>query len=639
MRNLGHQKKRYIMPKKSQISIFFLIALVIIIFGGIYFYFQRIAIEEAGIMQPEIAPIQVFIGSCIDQTATEALTILGMNGGYIDFPLSIESNPRSYLQSGPLDEIKNPYWWYDGISAIPSEEFMAQQLENYVNNNLRTCLNNFETFSSQFEIEEQGPISAEVTLADNDVVVDVSFPVDVLKKENMTRIRFEKFSETVPIRLKKAYEFTKKIMEAENRDSFLERKTIDLMVLDQEIPTTDIEATCEIREWNLNDVSSKLKQLLRTNLPYIRVFGSNYAENIFVPNPFGEDTYKDSYFQNHYVWEVSDEKFPDFNAAFTFDESWPFELQARPRDGNLLKSNSQKGFDVLSFFCLHIWHFTYDAVYPVKATITDENQGSRPYSFSFAFKVSVDHNQPNRQNFATTIFETVERPGSEEFCNDLSDEITIYTISNMTEGQMDLTDVDLTLTCGPYTCDLGKSDWLSFGAASGMIKQMPYCVNAILRGKKEGFLDAQAFIQTDRPRAYTIYMKPVKEFSNYGVIKHQLTNPSLQSALSENEKVSIQIRALNTDFETFGVYPTEESFPIRLLEEEATYDITMYLTDDDKILGGYRQRWTINPDELRGANEIVFHILEQGIVSDDERALFLAGLESYSQQIPKPELK
>ena len=86
-------------------------------------------------MQPEIAPIQVFIGSCIDQTATEALTILGMNGGYIDFPLSIESNPRSYLQSGPLDEIKNPYWWYDGISAIPppNGRLRTRKYKNKVN--------------------------------------------------------------------------------------------------------------------------------------------------------------------------------------------------------------------------------------------------------------------------------------------------------------------------------------------------------------------------------------------------------------------------------------------------------------------------------------------------------------------------
>ncbi len=624
---------------KAQVTIFFIIALSILISGAIYFYYQKIILKEIEIIHPELAPIQNFVENCIDQTATQALIILGLNGGYIDFPLSIETNPRSYLQSGPISQIKNPYWWHDGISTIPTEEFMVQQLEDYINSNLGTCISNFEAFTTQFEVEELGPINSQVILTEDSVAVDVNYPLDVFKKENRTRISFEKFTKTVPIRLKRAYEFAKKIMEAENRDSFLERKTIDLIVLDSEIPTTDIEATCEKRIWNLNDVENKLKQLLRINLPYIRILGSSYAGNTFVSNPFGEDTYQDSYFQNHYIWEVADEKFPDFNTAFTFNENWPLQLQARPRDGNLLKSNTQKGFDLLNFFCLHIWHFTYDVLYPVKVAVTDTNNAYRSYTFSFAFKVSIDHNQPNRQKLATTIFETVERPESEEFCNDVTNEIIIYTVSNTTEAQIDITDVDLTLTCGAYTCNLGKTDWLSFGAAAGLTKETPYCVIAVLRGKKEGFLNGQTFIQTDRPRTYTLYMKPIKEFNNYQIVKHPLGNPSVQSSLAENEKVSIQIKAIDRNFETFGVYPTEGSFPITLLKEETTYDVTIYLTDNNKILGGYQQEWTVNPDDLQNANEIIFHILEQGAVSDDERALFIAGLESYSQQIPKPELK
>jgi len=627
------------MAKKAQVSIFLIMALAIVILGAIYLYFQRITIEEGEIVQPETAPIKSFIEGCIEQTSTEALTILGLNGGYINFPLDIEANPRSYLQLGPVNEIKNPYWWHDGISAIPTEEFMVSEIENYVNNQLKACINNFEAFSTEYEIRELGKANTVVALTENNVIVDVNYPVDVLKNENRTRARFEKFSTTIPIRLKKAHNFAKSIMEAENRDNFLEKKTIDLIALDHDIPTTDIEATCEKREWKFDDVQKKLKQLLRVNLPYIRVLGSNYAQNIFVPNPFGEDTYQDSYFQSHYLWQVSDEKFPDFNAAFSFSENWPFEMQARPRDGNLLKSNVEKGLDLLNFFCLHIWHFTYDVVYPVKVTIIEANENFKPYSFSFAFKVAVDHNQPNRQNFATTVFENVERPSSEEFCNEVANEVTIYTVSNTSNEQLDITNVNLTLTCGPYACNLGKTEWLSFGAASGLIKEVPYCVNAILRGKKEGFLDAQMFIQADTPRAYTLNMKPVKEFGNYKVVKHQLSNPSVQSELAKNEKASIHIKSASSSFEAFGAYPTESSFPIRLPAEDSLYDVTVYLTDNDNILGGYKQKWAVNANELKSASQITFHVMDQGIVSDDESALFIAGLESYSKQISAPELK
>ena len=625
------------MNKRAQVAIFFVIGLIIIMVGSVYFYYQRITIKETDVIQPEVAPIQSFVVACIDQTATDAITILGLNGGYIDFPLRIETNPNSYLR-GPIDNVKNPYWWYDGIKAVPTEEFMIGQLEDNINEELRTCLNNFEDFD-EFEVKELGDIVSEVILTENDVVVNVNFPIDVFKKENRTRVRFEKFSKTVPIRLKQSYEFAKKIMEAENRDHFLERKTIDLISLDEDIPTTDIESTCDDRIWIFKDVENKLKRLLRVNLPYIRVKGSDYLENIYVPNPFGEDTYQDSYYQNHYIWEVSDETYPEFKTAFLFNENWPFEIQARPRDGNLLKSNVQKGFGLLDFFCLHIWHFSYDAIFPVKITVSDSNPAFRPYSFSFAFEVSVDHNQPNRKNLGTTIFETAGRPSTEEFCSDVTNEIAIYTVSNTTDGQIDITGVNLTLTCGSYTCKLGQSEWLSFGAAAGTIKETPYCVSAILRGKKEGFLDGQRFIQTDTERTYTLHMKPVKEYINYKVVKHSLEDISTENPLKPDERASIQLKSTDSSFETFGVYPVVGEFPLKLFDDEATYEVIVYLTDDENLIGGYTRNWTVYPDDLSKTNEIVFHVVEPGKLSDEKRALFIADLDGYSKQIPKPELK
>jgi len=121
--------------------------------------------------------------------------------------------------------------------------------------------------------------------------------------------------------------------------------------------------------------------------------------------------------------------------------------------------------------------------------------------------------------------------------------------------------------------------------------------------------------------------------------KHQLSNPSVQSELAKNEKASIHIKSASSSFEAFGAYPTESSFPIRLPAEDSLYDVTVYLTDNDNILGGYKQKWAVNANELKSASQITFHVMDQGIVSDDESALFIAGLESYSKQISVPELK
>ena len=65
----------------------------------------------------------------------------------------------------------------------------------------------------------------------------------------------------------------------------------------------------------------------------------------------------------------------------------------------------------------------------------------------------------------------------------------------------------------------------------------------------------------------------------------------------------------------------------------------MYLVDEDMIVGGYQGIWNINPENLKNADEIIFHVLDQGPASDEEKYLFLAGLESYSKNIPGPEIR
>lgn len=622
------------MCKKSQATIFMVVAIVILLIGTFFFYLQRAGLTKLELRSPEIAPVKNFVETCIIDVTKQGLNILGMNGGYITFPDSVESNPRSYLQLGPISEIKNPYWWYEGIESIPPESFLIKQLEDYVTSELKTCIQDFTAFGNRFDVRERGDLNVEITLNENDVTVEIDYPIDLINRINSTTIKLENFKETVPVRLKKVYETAKDIIEAENRDFFLEFKTIDLITLDEDIPTTDIEANCNQRVWVAEDVENKLKKLLSVNLPYINVENSDFDDNIYVPNPFGEDSYKESYYENHYKWLISDKQYDNLKISFDYEERWPMEFFARPSKDGLLKSNAQKSQDLLDFLCLHIWHFTYDVVYPIKVTITDSS-GIDPYQFSFAFKVSVDHNQPRRDNFASTLFDTVDLGDQEAYCNDVVNEITVFTLSNSTD-ENDVSDVDLTYTCGVFTCDVGKTDWISFGAAAGLTTDFPFCTNGILRGNKEGFEQGQIFMRTDIPGTHSLHLTPAKEFAKYEIIKHDFDNPSEITSLKDNEKASITIKSTTSNFETFGIFPSEENFPIKLINDEHEYDVTIYLINEDELIGGYIGTWKVNPNLITG-NTINFHVMEkQG--SDDERVLFIAGLNSYSKNIPQPEI-
>ncbi len=633
---------RLISNSRAQVAIFIVTALVLFIAGALYFYYQRVAFEEKiEVVPPEAAPIHLYVNNCIKNVAEEGLISIGLTGGFIDVPEIISGNPRAYFSALPASGFKMPYWWYDGIGSVPSLEFIRQQLVSNLNTEFKNCVNNFEAFADKFEVNALERANFDVQFNEDDVSISLDYPLEIVRRDGNFRTVISQFEYKLPIRFKKAYELATQIMERENNENFLERRTIDLLSMDAEIPTTDLEATCNAKIWQLSGIKSRIGTLLRVNLPYIRIVGTSYNPDLYVPNPSGESKYSQSYFQQHFVWNVNEsagKRYSNMKVAFAY-ENRPLELYARPSQSGLLTSNSQKGTDMLSFFCLHIWHFTYDLSYPVIVTVIDQaSESNMRYQFNFAFKVSIDHNQPNRIRRGSTLFEDIPDLSSEEYCSNLQNEITLYTVNNAT-GE-DIKDVNLTFICGGFYCDMGQSDWLSFGAAAGITKRFPYCVNGIVKATKEGFFDAKSFIQTDLDgRTYALLLNPVKEFQSYRVVKHLLSNPGAAIDLGSNEKASILIRGKDIGHETFAVYPGESAFPLRIAVRDATYEVLIYVLNDENIVGGYIGDWKITKDQLNNAKEIVFHVIEQEQASEDGRALFISGLSSYSKNVPGPELR
>ena len=135
-------------------------------------------------------------------------------------------------------------------------------------------------------------------------------------------------------------------------------------------------------------------------------------------------------------------------------------------------------------------------------------------------------------------------------------------------------------------------------------------------------------------------MNPLKEFQNFKVVKHLLSNPTQAIELGSNEKASIFIKSNQTGFESFAIYPKDSDFPLKLPAGiDNTYEVTIYIADDENFIGGYSGLWKVTKDDLNNANEVVFHAIYQNSANEDEQALFASGLNSYSKNIPGPELK
>ena len=120
--------------KKSQVTVFIIIAIVIIV-GVIAYILVRNGIILGGVPQ-EFEPVYNFYLGCIENEVRLASLIAGEHAGYIENPAF--SPGSSYMPfSSQLDFLGNPvpYWYY--ISAnnvvkeqVPSKTFIEEQMKN-----------------------------------------------------------------------------------------------------------------------------------------------------------------------------------------------------------------------------------------------------------------------------------------------------------------------------------------------------------------------------------------------------------------------------------------------------------------------------------------------------------------------------
>ncbi|MCK4589669.1 MAG: hypothetical protein KAT77_04440 [Nanoarchaeota archaeon] len=631
------------MKKRGQITIFIILGILLLIAIALIVIFRReiTVFQPERVLPPELAPVASYGDNCLEAVVMDGLHLMGAQGGYIYFPSEIENNPLSYIDTG----LKIPYWQYITDNRIPSLGLMEAHLSRYIEEHINDCLEGFEPFQDQYDFIQKGAVEAETTIGDVNVVVEMEYPFEVVNKEGTKITDLDSFKVILPVKLKRVYEVAKQIMETESEDNKLEKVTIDLISLDPEIPISGFELSCSQKIWQVNEVESKLKTLLRTNLPLIRVDKTSYAA---VPDD-------QPYILNHFVWDVTESTYRDIKASIQFNEINPLMMAVTPRDGNLLKSGMQQGQDIASFVCMQMWKFTYDVQYTVVVAVEDVENN---FALNFGFNVQVKDNRPSRDilGAATQTFVQYDAT-AEAYCAEENKygnyNMKIYTYDNVSdptlgESSFPIHNVDITFTCLKFKCEMGKTKFEQGGAISVLEARFPYCVNGILRANKEGYQETFEFVTTVPGKEVSLYLKPLHIIDKYSVVKHELVNGVLSAAqpLAEGESAFITIKYVENEtikHSTSGAYPAildGELQPIELLAEaDFTYDLEVYLMDDEDLIGGFNSAWTPLWTDLGGSDEIVFHVVEVGApVSEQQTLSFLNNIKTYSSQII-PELK
>jgi len=257
--------------KKSQITLFIIIAIVLFSIIGFFFYLTKYTAKKQTSyettktkkIQLELQPIENYVTQCLDKTLKEGLVLLGKQGGYlyksqggplIDYREDDEglffvdyNNHKVSYDIYPLRFNMLPYYakapsypWITfpytdetksqntseglfGISNLPpiNSSFGANsiksQLELYIKNNIKKCVD-WGVFEEQGYEFNESTLDVDLTITKEDLVVHLIYPLTINNKITGGTTTIQDFFVREKIRLGKIYDFLHDIINKEITD-------------------------------------------------------------------------------------------------------------------------------------------------------------------------------------------------------------------------------------------------------------------------------------------------------------------------------------------------------------------------------------------------------------------------------------
>ena len=209
--------------KRGQITIFIIIAILIIAGIVLFFAFKQNIIKKE-ISPQEVVPIKNFVQECVEERAEITIKIISEGGGYY-FP------PKFSTNSGVT------YYLKDEKNYMPSKEKIEDEISENLEKNVLGCAGNFSDFPDY--IIERGNLSIKTAILNNKIDLDVNYPLTI-KKENSSAI-INNFDIVVPARLSIIYDSVQQIVNSSSENLCLSCILIISLENDLLIDTFDYE--------------------------------------------------------------------------------------------------------------------------------------------------------------------------------------------------------------------------------------------------------------------------------------------------------------------------------------------------------------------------------------------------------------
>jgi len=145
----------YFMNKRNvQVTLFIILGLVILISIAfiVTITLSRMEINGASTATDDpVKPLEMYVSSCIEHTAQNAILDNSYTGGYLVLP----------AESTTALDVDVPFYLYDGTDLKPNDDRIASEIADYIDDNIDICLDNFAAFAGQgINITADAPVTS-----------------------------------------------------------------------------------------------------------------------------------------------------------------------------------------------------------------------------------------------------------------------------------------------------------------------------------------------------------------------------------------------------------------------------------------------------------------------------------------------
>jgi len=405
--------------KRGQITLFIIIGIVLLIVIGVFFLLRTSTVGKEESVPVEFEPVKLYLEECVSQIAEKAIVLVGEQGGYID-PSSegVSYNSVNPTEgSGIMFTSLVPYWFFlsspntcNGDCRFDSfqpwlykengEPSIQSQIEKYVQDNIGDCISDF-TSLKQYVVSEEGEFSVESIIANDEVILNVEYPLLVEYGNSKTRLRY--FTTDVKVSLPKMYEMGTTIAKGEMDNCLLEHEAIELITafsgIDKERlpPQMGVSMGSASVFWIERNVKEKVEDMLQSYMPLIRFVNANNYREIKVGKDVPNSEIINAFYKNMVLpFDAS-----GLNVDVMYLTDWPTYFSLGK--GSVIRST---GITVPFIgFGIQKYGVGYDLSYPVIVKLNDPTAfNGKGYSFNIALEGNMRNNFCMESDFDQTEF-------------------------------------------------------------------------------------------------------------------------------------------------------------------------------------------------------------------------------------------